>query len=87
MVEIAKQLNGAAASELQVAELALDERTVVIRQLALGARAVLCPMAAILGGIVGQEVVKASTAKFHPICQVWKRPPLHTRRTRPFSQV
>ena len=26
-------------------------------------------MAAIFGGIVGQEVIKACTAKFHPICQ------------------
>ena len=26
-------------------------------------------MAAIVGGIAGQEVVKACTGKFHPICQ------------------
>lgn len=37
--------------------------------MAMGARAVLCPMAAIFGGIVGQEVVKAATGKFHPIHQ------------------
>jgi len=37
--------------------------------MAMGARAVLCPMAAIFGGIVGQEVIKAATGKFHPIHQ------------------
>ena len=35
----------------------------------MGASAVLSPMAAIFGGIVGQEVVKAATGKFHPIVQ------------------
>ncbi|EXB37970.1 Ubiquitin-activating enzyme E1 2 [Morus notabilis] len=34
-----------------------------------GARAVLNPMAAMFGGIVGQEVVKACSGKFHPLFQ------------------
>ena len=42
----------------------------MLRQLAAGACATLCPMGAIFGGIVGQEVVKAATGKFHPIVQV-----------------
>lgn len=37
---------------------------------AFGARAVLNPMAAMFGGIVGQEVVKACSGKFHPLLQV-----------------
>ncbi|KAJ4704364.1 Ubiquitin activating enzyme E1 [Melia azedarach] len=36
---------------------------------AFGARAVLNPMAAMFGGIVGQEVVKACSGKFHPLYQ------------------
>ncbi|THG04698.1 hypothetical protein TEA_017764 [Camellia sinensis var. sinensis] len=36
---------------------------------AFGARAVLNPMAAMFGGIVGQEVVKACSGQFHPIFQ------------------
>ncbi|KDO63224.1 hypothetical protein CISIN_1g0013011mg, partial [Citrus sinensis] len=36
---------------------------------AFGARAVLNPMAAMFGGIVGQEVVKACSGKFHPLLQ------------------
>ncbi|XP_018825830.2 ubiquitin-activating enzyme E1 1-like isoform X2 [Juglans regia] len=36
---------------------------------ASGARAVLNPMAAMFGGIVGQEVVKACSGKFHPLFQ------------------
>ena len=39
--------------------------------------AVLSPIAAIFGGIAGQEVIKACTGKFHPIFQwcVQQRPP------------
>lgn len=42
----------------------------LIRSFAFGARAVLNPMAAMFGGIVGQEVVKACSGKFHPLFQV-----------------
>lgn len=42
----------------------------LLRSFASGARAVLNPMAAIFGGIVGQEVVKACSGKFHPLVQV-----------------
>ncbi|KAL8544390.1 hypothetical protein ACS0TY_004797 [Phlomoides rotata] len=41
----------------------------LIRQFAFGAKAVLNPMAAVFGGIVGQEVVKACSGKFHPLFQ------------------
>lgn len=42
----------------------------LLRHFAFGARAVLNPMAAMFGGIVGQEVVKACSGKFHPLLQV-----------------
>jgi ubiquitin-activating enzyme E1 len=42
----------------------------LLRQFAFGAKAVLNPMAAMFGGIVGQEVVKACSGKFHPLFQV-----------------
>lgn len=42
----------------------------LLRHFAFGARAVLNPMAAMFGGIVGQEVVKACSGKFHPLFQV-----------------
>ncbi|KAL8237255.1 hypothetical protein R6Q59_018336 [Mikania micrantha] len=45
----------------------LDEK--IVRNFAFGARAVLNPMAAMFGGIVGQEVVKACSGKFHPLLQ------------------
>ncbi|XP_004490631.1 ubiquitin-activating enzyme E1 1 [Cicer arietinum] len=41
----------------------------LLQQFAFGARAVLNPMAAMFGGIVGQEVVKACSGKFHPLFQ------------------
>ncbi|KAG9453604.1 hypothetical protein H6P81_006508 [Aristolochia fimbriata] len=45
----------------------IDEK--LFRNFAFGARAVLNPMAAMFGGIVGQEVVKACSGKFHPLYQ------------------
>ncbi|EMS58574.1 Ubiquitin-activating enzyme E1 3 [Triticum urartu] len=45
----------------------IDEK--LFRQFASGSRAVLNPMAAMFGGIVGQEVVKACSGKFHPLNQ------------------
>jgi ubiquitin-activating enzyme E1 len=42
----------------------------LLRHFAFGARAVLNPMAAMFGGLVGQEVVKACSGKFHPLFQV-----------------
>ncbi|CAA6656900.1 unnamed protein product [Spirodela intermedia] len=41
----------------------------ILRHFASGSRATLNPMAAIFGGIVGQEVVKACSGKFHPLFQ------------------
>ncbi|KAM7532024.1 hypothetical protein LguiB_035434 [Lonicera macranthoides] len=41
----------------------------LLRSFAFGARALLNPMAAMFGGIVGQEVVKACSGKFHPLFQ------------------
>ncbi|XP_051130239.1 ubiquitin-activating enzyme E1 1-like [Andrographis paniculata] len=41
----------------------------LLKTFAFGARAVLNPMAAMFGGIVGQEVVKACSGKFHPLFQ------------------
>ncbi|KAG4113684.1 hypothetical protein ERO13_D13G239400v2 [Gossypium hirsutum] len=41
----------------------------LLRNFSFGARAVLNPMAAMFGGVVGQEVVKACSGKFHPLFQ------------------
>eukprot|EP00736_Rhodelphis_marinus_P003571 Rmarinus@m.19049 len=48
-------------------EVEVDEK--VVTALSFGARSALSPMAAIFGGMVGQEVVKACTGKFHPLKQ------------------
>lgn len=47
-----------------------DINSKLLRHFSFGARAVLNPMAAMFGGIVGQEVVKACSGKFHPLFQV-----------------
>ncbi|KAG8089307.1 hypothetical protein GUJ93_ZPchr0011g27904 [Zizania palustris] len=41
----------------------------LLHHFASGSRAVLNPMAAMFGGVVGQEVVKACSGKFHPLYQ------------------
>ncbi|XP_010557978.1 PREDICTED: ubiquitin-activating enzyme E1 2 [Tarenaya hassleriana] len=46
-----------------------DVNPKLLRAFAFGAKAVLNPMAAMFGGIVGQEVVKACSGKFHPLFQ------------------
>ena len=55
--------------ELAVNDYDPDSREKVISQFAHGAGVVINPMAAAFGGIVGQEVTKAATGKFHPINQ------------------
>lgn len=62
VIELAKQVNEAAAEKAE-----LDED--VLRKLAHSATGELGPMAALLGGVVGQEVVKAVSGKFHPLFQ------------------
>jgi ubiquitin-activating enzyme E1 len=46
-----------------------DESKKVIQALSSGAQGVISPMAAFLGGIVGQEALKACSGKFTPIQQ------------------
>lgn len=63
-INLTKRLNeGAGDLKLDI----IDED--VLRHFASGSRAVLNPMAAMFGGIVGQEVVKACSGKFHPLFQ------------------
>lgn len=62
LVKVAEQLTVGSGSQVE-----LD--ATVIKWLSLTARAELNPMAAMFGGIVGQEVVKAASGKFHPLFQ------------------
>jgi len=63
VVALAKDINSKAGN--LVSE--LDEK--LISLLASNARGDLSPMAAVLGGVVGQEVLKACSGKFMPIMQ------------------
>uniref|UniRef100_A0A8W8LSW1 E1 ubiquitin-activating enzyme n=2 Tax=Magallana gigas TaxID=29159 RepID=A0A8W8LSW1_MAGGI len=45
----------------------LDEN--VMREMAYTCRGDLCLLAAIMGGVAAQEVMKACSGKFHPVCQ------------------
>ena len=58
-------VNAAIAAAGEDALTAAQER--IVLQLASGAKAILSPMCAALGGIVGQEVLKACSGKFSPI--------------------
>ena len=53
--------------EREKIEADLDEK--IIKLLSYNARGDISPMAAIFGGIVAQEVMKACSGKFHPIHQ------------------
>lgn len=62
LLALADKVNDAALTK---ADLDRD----VLRKLAHGASGELNPMAAMFGGVVGQEVVKAASGKFHPLFQ------------------
>eukprot|EP00401_Gymnodinium_catenatum_P001441 CAMPEP_0117528874 /NCGR_PEP_ID=MMETSP0784-20121206/37542_1 /TAXON_ID=39447 /ORGANISM="" /LENGTH=1032 /DNA_ID=CAMNT_0005325179 /DNA_START=28 /DNA_END=3126 /DNA_ORIENTATION=- len=67
-VQLAKDWNQARAGEGEAA-LAVEEVDVdVVKKTALFSRCMICPMAAFIGGIVAQEVVKF-TGKYTPLSQ------------------
>ncbi|CAH1446977.1 unnamed protein product [Lactuca virosa] len=57
----------------------------LLRDFAYGSRAVLNPMAAMFGGIVGQEVVKACSGKFHPLYQFFYFDSIESLPTEPLE--
>jgi ubiquitin-activating enzyme E1 len=71
LLTLTKALNSepGAAGGFTVDAETLEKDAGVIRKLALGARGNLSPMAAMFGGVVGQEVLKACTGKHTPIKQ------------------
>lgn len=62
LFQLAEGINAVAAEKVN-----LDKD--VLTHFASGASTELNPMAAMFGGIVGQEVVKAASGKFHPLFQ------------------
>ncbi|KAE9037621.1 Ubiquitin-like modifier-activating enzyme 1 [Phytophthora rubi] len=71
VLSLAAELNDQSASKkhFSVENIDADDSKKVIQALAAGATGVLSPMAAFLGGIVGQEALKACSGKFTPIQQ------------------
>ncbi|XP_078494377.1 ubiquitin-like modifier-activating enzyme 1 [Ciona intestinalis] len=65
LVAIATTINNNASAEAKQSE--LDEK--LIRQFSFMARGDACPVQAVIGGIVAQEVMKACSGKFMPIKQ------------------
>lgn len=59
----------------------------LLRHFAFGARAVINPMAAMFGGIVGQEVVKACSGKFHPLYQFFYFDSVESLPTEPLDST
>jgi ubiquitin-activating enzyme E1 len=67
LIELTEQALAAAPEALRVE---MDDASKkLLRQMAQGSSAELAPMAALFGGVVGQEVVKAVSGKFHPLHQ------------------
>lgn len=67
-ITLAKDINSSSSEETRIS-FDDSETSKVLRWLASTAKAELNPMAALLGGVVGQEVVKAASGKFHPLFQ------------------
>ncbi|XP_020101243.1 ubiquitin-activating enzyme E1 2-like [Ananas comosus] len=57
----------------------------LLHHFASGSKAVLNPMAAMFGGIVGQEVVKACSGKFHPLFQFFYFDSIESLPTEPLE--
>ncbi|KAL7995721.1 putative ubiquitin/SUMO-activating enzyme E1, ubiquitin-activating enzyme E1 [Plasmopara halstedii] len=66
-IEINKQY--ALKNQFSVKDLGTPDSKKIVQALAAGATGVIAPMAAFLGGIVGQEILKACSGKFTPIQQ------------------
>ncbi|KAL3140560.1 E1 ubiquitin-activating protein, variant 3 [Trebouxia sp. C0010 RCD-2024] len=62
LVQLANKINDQSSNKVD-----LDED--VLQKLSFTAAGELSPMAAMFGGIVGQEVMKAASGKFHPLYQ------------------
>jgi ubiquitin-activating enzyme E1 len=72
LVAGARALNEAAGEgDLRVADVDGEKNTRLLTALAMGATGVISPMAAFLGGVVGQEVLKAVGGKFTPLNGFW----------------
>eukprot|EP00249_Psilotum_nudum_P022864 c28665_g1_i1 orf=405-3575(+) len=81
LISLAKVINDRAGEQKLES---IDEN--VLRHFSSGACTVLSPMAAMLGGIVGQEVVKACSGKFHPIFQFFYFDSLESLPSEPLEQ-
>jgi len=69
LAELTEAVLAASPEALRV-PLPLDaEARRLLNQMAQGSSAELGPVACLFGGVVGQEVVKAVSGKFHPLCQ------------------
>lgn len=66
MLSLAREIDAAMPEASRLGD-GLDEK--VVRTYAQTSRGYINPMAAVLGGLIGQEVVKACSGKFHPLLQ------------------
>ncbi|XP_048741886.2 ubiquitin-like modifier-activating enzyme 1 isoform X2 [Ostrea edulis] len=62
-LNIAKSVNEKSAAKVEE----LDEG--VMKEMAYTCRGDICPLAAVMGGVAAQEVMKACSGKFHPVYQ------------------
>lgn len=69
--KLAVEINGraAASNQFHIDHIETEEARTVITALSSGSTGVIAPMSSFLGGIVGQETLKACSGKFTPIQQ------------------
>jgi ubiquitin-activating enzyme E1 len=66
IVAIANEINASAPADQKLEDV---DPNAVVTTLAKTAKGYVSPMAAMFGGVIGQEVIKAITGKFHPLHQ------------------
>lgn len=79
--ELAKEINAKHPAKAEE----LDEK--LIKELAYQARGDITPMAAVIGGMVAQEVLKACSGKFNPIHQFFYFDSLESLPSTPPSEA
>lgn len=68
-LRLAETFAGATDSTLKLSSKEIEEEEKLIKRLSLCARGQVAPICALLGGIMGQEVLKACSGKFMPVKQ------------------
>ena len=87
--QLARSLNASvpeSGEQLKLSDKEIEEEEKLIKRLAMCSRGQVSPICALLGGIMGQEVLKACSGKFMPIKQWFYYDAIEALHDEPLSQ-